>query len=92
MEMSRHFWKETLLCIEELIYLADFSEECADWLKRRKDLHWTIQWMKKHPRSPPFTHERESGELPMRVCKPDDFAPVDYQGNVPGRLSSVQEK
>jgi len=92
MEMSRHFWKETLLCIEELIYLADFSEECADWLKRRKDLHWTILWMKKHPRSPPFTHERESGELPMRVCKPDDFAPVDYQGNVPGRLSSVQEK
>jgi len=91
MEVGRHFWKETLLCIEELIYLADFSKECADWVKHRKDLHWTIQWMKKH-RSPPFTHERDSGELPMRVCKPDDWAVVDYQGNVPGRLVTVQEK
>merc|ERR1719445_630282 len=53
-ETSRQFWKDTLICIEELIILAIESVDVAKWIQDRskKELQWLLKWLDDNARAP----------------------------------------
>jgi len=92
----RFYWKETLLCIEQLVCLADLSEACAAWLREHKTekVDWIRQWFKKHLMKPPtgYTHEENNGMRLQRRRRDGEYGFSDTSATVPGKLATVDEK
>merc|ERR1712012_271166 len=90
-EMSSLYWKDTLLCLEELIVLGAESDSCAAWLQEKSEttLKWVIPWLESRPRAPSSlrdwrTADGEKIELQKRTQREDYYSSGYPNQSVPG--------
>jgi len=96
-EISNNYWRETLLCLEELLVLACESPKVAEWLKERSKtgLKWILQWLEKNEELP----TSYGSDTKMKAKKPprqEDYYyhqnSNEYSTEPPGRLKRVRDK